>query len=475
MNVSVKEAALFLRFSEQYVRTLIREKRLPAERIGKTWVLPWDAVLRFGMKGEIPKLSLEDHPRRNSQLGKIKCLSFFSGAMGLDLGLEKAGVTTYLACEVDKASRQTIEKNKPEIALIGDIRDYTAEQILDAAGLEQRNVDIMVGGPPCQAFSSAGKRQGFNDDRGNVFLTFIDRILEIRPKYAVIENVRGLLSAALSHTPHKDRIAGYNSITLEEVRGGALGHVLSRLRNAGYGVSFNLYNAANYGAPQKRERVIVICSRDGEELPYLNPTHSENGGWNLPHWKTLRETISGMDNLEHEYVTFPEKRLRFYQLLKEGQNWRDLPINLQKEALGKSYFSGGGKTGFLRRLDWDKPSPTLVTHPAMPATDLCHPKELRPLSVQEYKRIQEFPDSWSIQGSKIDKYKQIGNAVPVSLGYAIGKHIVNALSGIMNHPPEGFKYSRYRNTSHIQWNEEYKKQLGLVMEKQPQRTLLQAV
>lgn len=475
MNVSVKEAALFLSFSEQYVRTLIRDGRLAAERIGNTWVLPWDAVLRFEGKGEIAKQSFEDHPRRNTDSGEIKCLSFFSGAMGLDLGLEKAGITTYLACEVDKASRKTIETNKPDIALIGDIRNYTAQEILDSARLQKGEVDLMVGGPPCQAFSSAGKRQGFSDERGNVFLTFLDRILEIRPKYAVIENVRGLLSAALTHTPHRERGHKDYKTSINEVRGSALLHVLERLRGAGYGVSFNLYNAANFGSPQKRERVILICSRDGKETPYLNPTHSETGSYGLPKWRTLKNAISGLDNIEHEFVTFPEKRLRFYRLLGNGQNWRDLPIQLQKEALGNSFYAGGGKTGFFRRLDWNKPSPTLVTHPAMPATDLCHPKELRPLSVQEYKRIQEFPDSWDIQGGKIDKYKQIGNAVPVSLGFAVGKHIINALHGVFEPPPPNFKYSRYRNTSHTEWMKAYTSQIDKFTLQQQRQTLLQAV
>ena len=275
--------------------------------------------------------------------------------------------------------------------------------------------------------------------------------MEIKPRFAVIENVRGLLSAALSHTPHSLRKSDDYQTTIEELRGSALLYIVERLRGAGYGVSFNLYNAANFGAPQKRERVVLVCSRDGQELPYLNPTHSEAGSYGLPKWKTLYDAIGSLDNIEHEFVTFPEKRLRFYRLLKGGQNWRNLSIEQQKEALGNSYYAGGGKTGFFRRLDWNKPSPTLVTHPAMPATDLCHPDELRPLSVQEYARIQEFPDSWKIQGGKIDKYKQIGNAVPVSLGEAVGKLIVSAIRGVIVYPPSHFKYSRYKNTRHNDW------------------------
>ena len=148
-------------------------------------------------------------------------------------------------------------------------------------------------------------------------------------------------------------------------------------------------------------------------------------------------------------------------MLKPGQNWRDLPANLQKEAMGKSYYSGGGKTGFFRRLAWDKPSPTLVTHPAMPATDLAHPEEDRPLSIQEYKRIQEFPDDWILAGSLIQQYKQIGNAVPISLGYAVGKLINSMLQGleIENYP--NFKYSRYKNTSHTDWEREFKSRRDL--------------
>ena len=104
-------------------------------------------------------------------------------------------------------------------------------------------------------------------------------------------------------------------------------------------------------------------------------------------------------------VNFPKSRLKYYRKLKEGQNWRNLSLKLQKEALGKSFYLGGGKTGFLRRLAWNKPSPTLVTDPMMPATDLGHPVEDRPLSIQEYKRIQEFPDNWKLSGNLRNQYK----------------------------------------------------------------------
>ncbi|HEN3568701.1 TPA: DNA cytosine methyltransferase, partial [Yersinia enterocolitica] len=323
----------------------------------------------------------------------------FSGAMGLDLGIEKSGFETLLACEIDKSARKTIIKNKPNIALIGDIRDYTSSQIMEYAGLNLGDdIDLIMGGPPCQAFSTAGKRLGLEDERGNVFIKFLDIALEIKPKYLVLENVRGLLSAPLKHRPHGERGNSFPPLALEEEAGGVLHYILRIIRNAGYSVSFNLYNSANFGVPQIRERVIMICSRDGGKVPYLEPTHSENGEYGLKKWVTFRESVYGLPENEKDHINFPEKRLKYYRLLKEGQYWKHLPDELQKEALGKSYYLGGGKTGFLRRIAWDRPAPTLVTHPAMPATDLAHPEELRPLSIQEYKKIQQFPEEWIIEG-----------------------------------------------------------------------------
>jgi DNA (cytosine-5)-methyltransferase 1 len=127
--------------------------------------------------------------------------------------------------------------------------------------------------------------------------------------------------------------------------------------------------------------------------------------------------------------------------------------------MGKSYYLGGGKTGFLRRLAWDKPSPTLVTHPAMPATDLAHPEEDRPLSIQEYKRIQEFPDNWKLAGSLIQQYRQVANAVPISLGFAVGKLIINLIDGVEITQFNNFKFSRYQNTNHVDWEKQFLEQL----------------
>ncbi len=391
----------------------------------------------------------EDHERLSDEIPSIVALSFFSGAMGLDIGMKNGGIHALLACEFNKACRMTITKNNPNIALIGDITKFDADTILKMAKIPKgRKVDIIFGGPPCQAFSTAGNRKAFDDERGNVFLKYLSIISQIQPTYIVIENVRGLLSAPFLYKNSK-----------EPIKGGAMMIILDQLKEMGYKISFNLYNAAYFGAPQIRERIVIIGKLGNEKVHYLQPTHNENGTDGLKPWKTLKDALCTLPkDIQHHYIKFPEKRLKYYRILKEGQYWKDLPLELQKEALGKSFYLGGGKTGFLRRLSYNKPSPTLVTNPTMPATDLAHPVEDRPLSVEEYKCIQEFPKDWVVCGTILDQYKQIGNAVPIKLGEAIAKAIIDDMNGI-KYKNTGFSYSRYKNTNELSWMESMKKQL----------------
>ncbi|WP_240466026.1 MULTISPECIES: DNA cytosine methyltransferase [Sphingobacterium] len=465
--LSVEEVSKVLDFSPQYIRKLLREGKLSGQRVGKTWVVSSTVVDAFDRNSHLKENS--DFDRQSSIVRKNRkpiVLSFFSGAMGLDIGLEKAGFQTLLACEIDKAGRKTIIANNPNIGLIGDIRNYTAEEILSYAGLTRdTDIDVIAGGPPCQAFSTAGKRNGFQDERGNVFLKYLEVIEELRPRFVVIENVRGLLSTKMT-IDVDDEISREMTPTMRETSGAALYYIKRRLENAGYGVSFNLYNSANFGSPQIRERVVLLCSRSGDILPHLTPTHDAQGEHGLKKWNTFKKAVKDLPT-ECDHIQFPEKRLKYYRMLKPGENWRNLPAELQPQALGKSYYLGGGKTGFFRRLSWDRPAPTLVTHPAMPATDLAHPELDRPLSVQEYKRVQEFPDSWIIEGSILDRYKQIGNAVPVSLGKAVGLSLMNALNNQAVDLIDDFKYSRYNKTSDIQWTREYHR----LHEKQAQQLL----
>ena len=390
-------------------------------------------------------------------MNRIKALSFFTGAMGLDLGLKKAGINTILTCESEKFIRETIQLNNPKLKVLEDINKYSAEDIRKAAGLSKNEkIDLIVGGPPCQAFSTAGKRLSVNENRGVVFFKYLELIKQLNPTYFVIENVRGLLSVPLKHIPHNNRTKKLKPV---EEKGGTLLSILDYLKKCGYKVSFNLYNSANFGTPQTRERIVIIGNKD-EKLPYLSPTHSQYGEFGLKPWNTFKSAVKGLHNINHEHVNFPESRLKYYRKLKEGQNWRNLSLKLQKEALGKSFYLGGGKTGFLRRLAWNKPSPTLVTDPMMPATDLGHPVEDRPLSIQEYKRIQEFSDNWKLSGNLRNQYKQIGNAVPVSLGKAIGKLIMQHMLKKKIRVINNFKYSRYLNTSDQDWQNSINKKVA---------------
>ena len=415
--ITASDVAKHLKVTPQYVRKLISEEKLIATRIGNQWLIKQEDLGKYIDTYDV-LIEPDDHERLSDDVPDIVALSFFSGAMGLDIGMQNGGIKALLACEFNKYCRMTIAKNEPEIALIGDINNYEPEDILRMAKIpEGRKVDVIFGGPPCQAFSTAGARRALDDERGNVFLRYIEIVEKIKPTYVVIENVRGLLSAPY---PYSD--------IESPIKGGALCVILDRLHAAGYTISFELYNAANFGAPQIRERVVMIGKLGSEKVDYLSPTHSENGEYGLQKWRTLKNATDTLLNIEHHYIEFPEKRLKFYRMLKEGQYWKDLPEDAQKEAMGTKLQLGGGKTGFYRRLSFSKPSPTLVTNPTMPATL-----------------------DWKICGPILEQYKQIGNAVPVKLGEAIARTILADMRGEKLPCYKGYTYSRYKNTSDLSW------------------------
>ena len=452
--LTVQNVADKLKVTPQYIRKLISEEKLKATRIGNQWVInPEDLDTYIRKYGVF--IEPYDHERLTDDVPDIVALSFFSGAMGLDIGMSNGGIHTLLACEINKYCRMTIAMNEPNIALIGDINKYKPDEILKFAKIPKgRKVDVIFGGPPCQAFSTAGARRALSDERGNVFLRYIDIVDKIKPTYVVIENVRGLFSAPY---PYAD--------IDEPIKGGALCVILDKLKAAGYTISFELYNAANFGAPQIRERIVIIGKLGTEKAPYLSPTHSEDEAFGLKKWRTLREAFNSIEINNHHYIEFPEKRLKYYRMLKEGQYWKDLPPEVQVEAMGSKLKLGGGKTGFFRRLKFNRPSPTLVTNPTMPATDLCHPIENRPLSVEEYACIQEFPSGWEICGPILEQYKQIGNAVPIKLGEAIAKTILADMNGELLPQYAGFSYSRYKNTNDVTWRITMDKALEKAREK----------
>jgi DNA (cytosine-5)-methyltransferase 1 len=380
--------------------------------------------------------------------GKSISISLFAGAFGLDIGIEQAGFHTISVVEKDRDATKTIAINRPhlqESAIPREIEKVTSQDLLAEGGrvlklgrdIHPGEVDLVTGGPPCQPFSTAGKRGSVMDPRGSLFMDFIRIVKEVQPRFFLMENVRGLLSAPIRHRSINQRGKNYPPLAPDEMAGAALKAVLTEMKELGYSVVSNLLEAADYGVPQNRSRVIFIGARDGETATFPLAKYSQNGKV-LPKWRTLRDALTGLVDPQIEFIPYSESRLRYLRLLKAGQNWRDLPAELVKEAMGGAYNSGGGKVGFYRRLSWDKPSPTVTTSPQQKATDMCHPVELRPLSVRESAKIQTFPDDWIFHGSISSKYKQIGNAVPVLLAKEIGSYLFDLIQG---NKPEGKEFT----------------------------------
>ena len=341
-----------------------------------------------------------------------RSISLFSGAMGLDLGLMQAGIRFETGQDVDNDCVRTIQCNGHK-CLLGDIREISSNDLLEISKLKTGEPFLICGGPPCQPFSTAGKRLGINDPRGSLFLDFVRMIHDIRPRFFVMENVKGLMSAMLKDS------SGANTETK------VLDIILEEFHRLHYKTVYGVLDAVNYGTPQFRERFLLVGSRDNENIFMPVPTHfhiHQNADYR---WRTLGDTIRDIENSPGECESFSENRLYYLRMIPEGGNWRDLPANLIAHAMGGAYESGGGKVGFYRRLSYSQPSPTVVTSPVQKATMMCHPTKDRPLSVAEYARIQQFPPDWKLTGTLASKYRQIGNAVPVGLAKAIGEMLVS--------------------------------------------------
>lgn len=382
----------------------------------------------------------------------ITSISLFSGAGGLDLGLEQAGFVTRTFVEIDQDAQATLRANRncwsePDCPILGDIAQLSAQDVLEAASLQKGDVFVLAGGPPCQSFSTAGRRRSIADPRGDMVSHFCRMVDGIRPRFFVFENVRGILSAAIRHRPLNRRGKLSPPLAPDEELGSVLRRViLPMLRDTlGYEVVYGLVNAADYGVPQTRERVFFLGSRDhefgSERWPFMEmslvrilpPTNSRLPESGLPRWLTLRDALVGLEDPSPEFIPYSPRRKEILELIPPGKNWRHIRDQhgdaLLKAVMGGAYGSDGGKVGFWRRLDFNKPSPTVPASPIQKGTSLCHPLETRPLSVREYARVQQFPDGYVFAGSTASKYRQIGNAVPVGLAAAIGRALQSVADG----------------------------------------------
>ena len=378
------------------------------------------AALNTALRGDTLSLPLFEpceNTRSENASHPYPVVSLFSGAMGLDLGLEAAGLRIAVAQDVDRWCVETMRRNG-HTAIDGDIRNWVVSDskcrfLTDAAGINPKNVFAVVGGPPCQPFSTAGRRLGSEDARGQLYEDFVHVVRAIKPRFFIMENVKGLASMP--------------TLADDADSPPLLQTILAAFEAAGYKTVHGVLDAVHFGTPQFRERLVIVGSRDGEDIFLPAPSHFPFHQDPALRWRTLAAALEGLGDPGAHASLSPQAK-RYLALVPAGGNWKNLPPNVAKEAMGGAFESGGGKVGFFRRLNWHEPSPTLVTTPNQKATMLCHPTELRPLSVREYARIQAFPDDWIFEGRLADAYRQIGNAVPVPLGRALGQMLIAVAS-----------------------------------------------
>lgn len=330
-------------------------------------------------------------------------IELFAGAGGLALGIEKAGFDTIALIEFDKTASETLKKNRPEWNVINDdIANISCLDLENYFSLKKGELDLLSGGAPCQSFSYAGKRLGFDDTRGTLFYHYALSLQKLQPKIFLFENVRGLLT--------HDKGRTYKTM-------------LNVFESAGYSIQKQIMNAWDYGVAQKRERLITIGIRN-------DLTNFLNFEFPSPHeYKpVLRDVLQNVP--QSAGVEYGEKKRKLFELVPPGGYWRDIDENLAKDYMKSCWKMDGGRTGILRRLSMDEPSLAVLTSPSQKQTERCHPLETRPFTVRENARIQSFPDDWEFCGSIGEQYKQVGNAVPVNLAHEIAAQIFAALSNV---------------------------------------------
>jgi DNA (cytosine-5)-methyltransferase 1 len=332
-------------------------------------------------------------------------VSLFSGAGGLDLGFETAGFRVKVMVEKERWACETLRFNFPDAVVLGppdsegDVRNVTGEGILRAAGLKPNEVDIVLAGPPCQPFSIAAaqrflkgdakfKRLGVKDKvRGTLTVELLRLVADIKPKLVLMENVPGL-------------------VTLDH--GSTLTNIKKSLSELGYKPEHFLVNAADYGVPQKRERVFIIAGKGLARNPtFPAATHSpaKYVGGN-PAYRTVSHALYGL------YLPGRANHIRREHRPQSLARYRKLEVG-EREPLGR-----------VDRLDPSKPSKTVIAGGTRGGgRSHLHPYLARTLTVRESARLQSFPDNFQFFGSTGRQFTQVGNAVPPLLAEAIARHI----------------------------------------------------
>lgn len=359
-------------------------------------------------------------------------IDLFCGAGGLSVGFERAGFKCIFANDIEKDFVETFRANHPHAeALLDDIRNLTGKVIFEKTGLRKSEIELIVGGPPCQGFSTVGKRW-IDDPRNKLFKEYYRIVSEVEPRVFVFENVTGLLSMG---------------------GGAVLEEIIQLFSELGYRVQYKVLNAVEYGVPQHRERVIIVGSTmKDKKFQYPEPTHTASSSLLNNHLKpalTMAEALSDLPLIKagekvEKYKTEPQND---YQRARrkncEVLTYHDAPGHGKSLLNVISRVPEGGamadipkehrpKTGYpnsYARLWWDRPTTTLTRNFGTPSSARCiHPKCHRGLTTREGARIQSFDDDFIFTGSRSSRNLQIGNAVPPLLAEAVGREVKKLFS-----------------------------------------------
>jgi DNA (cytosine-5)-methyltransferase 1 len=371
---------------------------------------------------------------------KPKYVSLFSGAGGLDIGLERAGLEPVSLCEIENEFCNTLKRNQGWMhsdgrtylehakILNADIREVSHKDLFSGSGL-----DLVVGGPPCQAFSSSGKQLSVLDPRGALVSEFYRIVDALKPKMFLFENVRGLVTA-------RDK-AGEP--------GGVVTQLIHILEEIGYSCRAGLLNSADYGSHQRRVRCFIVGSRKGEAPDFPEPEFQKGAGLFGSNWRSLQEFLATHADADEENFTYPSKAL-LAQL-------QDIPDGCGIKSSGKAEATRpGGHWGYRQG--------TFIADLSLPARTVTGSASqdwvrwnnvLRRLTFNEVKLLQGFPEDWTVEGTKAQQYKQIGNAVPTVFGEALGNIIASHLNNFPSAKPvrigvpDSFKgYMEYTKRDH---------------------------
>jgi len=347
-------------------------------------------------------------------------ISLFTGAGGLGIGLESAGWIGRYASDVDPITIQTLQANKGvdrggrrffEHAVIEekDVRHLTGAHILRSIGARRGEIPLLVGGPPCQSWSSAGRQKGFDDPRGKLFSDFVRLAGELGVRWVMFENVRGLLTAR----------------GLDGRPGSALELIRKELLHAGFQTNVALLNAADYGVPQRRVRLIVFGYRDSDPLQFPAPTHGKCSAGGVKPWLPLGDLLAELPTLEDSEIIRPAGAL--------AAQLSSIPEGSGVKSPGKRETTRPGG-------HWGYKQGAFVTDPSKPARTVTANSQqdwyrdptlgLRRLCPRECAAIQSFPSGWTFAGKRVDQYRQIGNAVPPLLGEALGRVLMERCANV---------------------------------------------